>query len=77
MGVEHRLHGILDAQLHEDDCAVSASQGAENLAAMRRAVLLLLLLRRNHSHKNGVKIKTKRAACDNAYLAHLLLGETA
>lgn len=74
-GVENGLHWVLDAQLREDDCSVSAVQGAENLAAMRRAALVLL--RRDDSLKKGVKIKSKRAACDNAYLAHVLLGENA
>lgn len=71
-GVENRLHWVLDAQMREDDCSVAALQGAENLAAMRRCALVLL--RRDDSLKKGVKIKSKRAACDNAYLTHLLLG---
>lgn len=72
-GVENGLHWVLDMQMREDACAVRDRVAAENLAIVRRTALSIL--KRDTKLKHGVKLKSSRASCDNAYIEHLLMAE--
>ena len=70
-GIENALHWSLDVAFHEDHSRVRKDHAPENLATLRR--LALSLLKRETSRQGGIKVRRLRAACDNDYLAEVLL----
>jgi predicted transposase YbfD/YdcC len=69
-GVENPLHWVLDVCFGEDQSRARTGYAAENLATLRR--LALNILRRETTHKRGIKAKQKCAGWDHAYLLRLL-----
>lgn len=69
--IENTLHWSLDVTFHEDHSRVRKDHAPENLATLRR--LALSLLKRETSRTGGIKVRRLRAACDNDYLAEVLL----
>ena len=69
--IENALHWSLDVTFHEDHSRVRKAHAPENLATLRR--LALSLLKRETSRQGGIKVRRLRAACDNDYLAEVLL----
>lgn len=64
--VENTLHWKLDVALHEDNCPIYRGFAAENLATMRKIVLVLL--QNETSSQEGVALKRLKASLDNKYL---------
>jgi len=69
--IENTLHWSLDMTFREDDSRLRKDHAPENLAILRR--IALSLLKHESSRKGGIKVRRLRAACDNAYLAEILL----
>jgi predicted transposase YbfD/YdcC len=67
--VENQLHWRLDVTFREDGNRVQRRNGAENLALVRRLVLLLLLA---HPAKMSLARKRYTASLDTDFLAELL-----
>ena len=68
--VENCVHWVLDVQLSEDTCVLRQTHAVQNLATLR--VLTLNILRRDQTHKVGVRAKQKAAGWSSPYLLHLL-----
>ena len=68
--VENCVHWVLDVQLGEDGYVLRQTNAVQNLATLR--VLTLNLLRRDQTHKVGVRAKQKAAGWSSCYLLHLL-----
>lgn len=68
--VENELHWMLDVCFNEDSCRVRSENAAENLARIRRMVLVLL--KNDKTCKLGVKGKRAKAAYDRNYMLTLL-----
>jgi predicted transposase YbfD/YdcC len=68
--VENELHWILDVCFAEDSCRVRSQNAAENLARIRRMVLMLL--KNDKTCKLGIKSKRAKAAYDRNYMLTLL-----
>ncbi len=69
-GVENSLHWVLDVSFREDDCRIRQDAGAQTMSVLRH--IALNLIRRESSHKRGVKARRKRAAWDHSYLLQVL-----
>lgn len=68
--VENKLHYKLDVGMHEDDCQIFRGYADQNLAAMRKVVLMLL--EKERSFKGGVTLKRHEAALSTRYLRKVL-----
>jgi predicted transposase YbfD/YdcC len=68
--VENELHWTLDVCFNEDSCRIRSKNAAENLARIRRIVLLLV--KQDKTCKLGVKSKKAKAGYDRNYLLRLL-----
>ncbi len=68
--VENNLHWKLDVGLHEDDCQIYRGFADQNLAAMRKVVLMLL--EKEKSSKSGIQLKRLEAALSARYLRKVL-----
>ena len=68
--VENCVHWVLDVQLGEDACVLRQTNAVQNLATLR--VLTLNILRRDQTHKVGVRAKQKAAGWSPCYLLQLL-----
>lgn len=68
--VEMDCHWQLDVAFDEDRCAVRDTNGAHNLATLRR--IALMMVKRDTTLAAGLAIRVKMAAVDSDYLAHLL-----
>ena len=71
-GLENALHWVLDVSVREDDGRIRQGAGAQTLSGLRH--IALNLIRRESSHKRGVKARRKRAGWDRRYLLHILTG---
>src|SRR5215467_4404563 len=71
-GIENALHGVLDVSCAEDACRIRKDQGAQTFAVLRH--IALNLVRREPSHKRGIKARRKRAGWDRDYLVQILTG---
>lgn len=69
-GIENSLHWVLDVSFAAADSRIRKDQGAEIFATLRH--IALNLLRRENSHKRGIKARRKRAGWDRAYLLQVL-----
>jgi predicted transposase YbfD/YdcC len=69
-GVENALHWVLDVSFHEDACRIRKDRGAQTFSVLRH--IALNLLRRENSHKRGIKARRKRAGWDRDYLLQVL-----
>lgn len=70
--IENRLHWQLDVTFQEDQSRIRKGHADANFSNLRRTALSLL--KNNHTKKIGVKNKRLIAACDEDYLAEVLLG---
>jgi predicted transposase YbfD/YdcC len=70
LGIENRVHWVLDIAFREDQSRVRKGHGQQNLATMRR--MALNLLRQETTSKGGVKAKRLRAGWDEDYLIKAL-----
>ncbi len=71
-GVENALHWVLDVSFDEDACRIRKDKGAQTFSVLRH--IALNLLRRENSHKRGIKARRKRAGWDRDYLLQVLTG---
>ena len=71
-GIENSLHWVLDVSFDEDACRIRKDQGAQTFSVLRH--IALNLLRRESSHKRGMKARRKRAGWDREYLLQVLTG---
>ena len=71
-GIENSLHWVLDVSFREDDCRIRQDAGAQTMSVLRH--IALNLIRRESSHKRGVKARRKRAVWDHSYLLQVLTG---
>ena len=71
-GIEHAGHWVLDVSFDEDACRIRQDKGAPTFSVLRH--IALNLLRRENSHKRGIKARRKRAGWDRGYLLHVLTG---
>ena len=69
-GVENSLHWVLDVSFNEDACRIRKDRGAQTFSVLRH--IALNLLRREKSHKRGIKARRKRAGGDRDYLLQVL-----
>ena len=69
-GVENELHWVLDVSFNEDACRIRKDQGAQTFSVLRH--IALNLLKRESSHKRGIKARRKRAGWDRDYLLQIL-----
>ena len=58
-GAGNSLHWVLDVSFREDDSRIHQGNGAQNLAVLWH--MALNLLRRESSHKRGIKARHKWA----------------
>jgi len=68
--VENCVHWVLDVQLGEDANGVRQTNAVQNLATLR--AITLNILRRDQTHKVGVRAKQKAAGWSSPYLLQLL-----
>ncbi len=71
-GIENAVHWVLDVSFDEDGCRIRKDQGAQTFSVLRH--IALNLLRRESSHKRGIKARRKRAGWDRSYLLQVLAG---
>ena len=71
-GIENSLHWVLDVSFDEDACRIRTDKGAQTFSVLRH--IALNLLRRESSHKRGIKARRKRAGWDRGYLLRVLTG---
>jgi len=71
-GIENSLHWVLDVSFDEDACRIRKDKGAQTFSVLRH--IALNLLRRESSHKRGIKARRKRAGWDRGYLLRVLTG---
>lgn len=71
-GIENSLHWVLDVSFDEDACRIRKDKGAQTFSVLRH--IALNLLRRESSHKRGIKARRKRAGWDRGYLLQVLTG---
>ena len=71
-GIENALHWVLDVSFAEDACRIRKDQGAQTFAVLRH--IAVNLVRREPSHKRGIKARRKRAGWDRDYLVRILTG---
>ena len=71
-GIENSFHWVLDVSFDEDVCRIRKDKGAQTFSVLRH--IALNLLRRESSHKRGIKARRKRAGWDRDYLLHVLAG---
>lgn len=71
-GIENSLHWVLDVSFDEDACRIRKDKGAQTFSVLRH--IALNLLRREVSHKRGIKARRKRAGWDRDYLVQVLMG---
>lgn len=69
-GIENSLHWVLDVSFDEDACRIRKDWGAQTLAVLRH--IAVNLVRRETSHKRGIKARRKRAGWDRDYLLRIL-----
>ena len=69
-GIENSVHWVLDVVFDEDASRIRKDHAPQNFATVRH--IALNVLRREATHKRGVKAKQKRAGWDNNYLTRLL-----
>jgi len=69
-GIENRLHWCLDMSFNEDNSRIRKGHAAENFSRLRR--LALNLLRKDKTHKVGLKTKAKACSWDHQYLLNIL-----
>ena len=72
-GIENSLHWVLDVSFDEDACRIRKDKGAQTFAVLRH--IALNLLRRETSHKRGIKARRQRAGWDRTYLLQVLAGQ--
>jgi hypothetical protein len=70
LGVENKLHWVLDGCFREDQSRAREGCAAENPATLRR--LALNLLKREKTRKQGIRGKMLNASWNQAYLLRLL-----
>jgi hypothetical protein len=66
--IENSCHWVLDVSYNEDASRVRRDHGAENLGLLRRISLNLI---KQDKSKGSVKLKRKRAAWSDEFLAQL------
>ena len=71
-GIENALHWVLDVSFDEDACRIRKDKGAQTFAILRH--MAVNLVRREPSHKRGIKARRKRAGWDRDYLVQILTG---
>jgi predicted transposase YbfD/YdcC len=71
-GIENCVHWVLDVVFDEDGSRIRKDNAPQNFAVVRH--LALNLLRRETTHKRGIKAKQKRAGWDDSYMTLLLTG---
>jgi predicted transposase YbfD/YdcC len=71
-GIENALHWVLDVSFAEDACRIRKDKGAQTFAVLRH--IAVNLVRREPSHKRGIKARRKRAGWDREYLVRILTG---
>jgi predicted transposase YbfD/YdcC len=67
--IENQLHWVLDVVFAEDDNRTRKDNGPENLATLRRLALNIL---RSHPERSSMRLKSKRAGWDDAFLLSLI-----
>jgi predicted transposase YbfD/YdcC len=72
-GIENHQHWVLDVQFGEDACRTRNDHSAENLAVIRR--MALTRLRHNGPARDSIRRRKIRAALNDDYRLHLLLGQ--
>jgi len=70
LGVENKLHWVMDVCFGEEQSRARAGYAAENLDTLRR--LTLNLLKREKTKKRGIRGKMRNASRDHACLLTLL-----
>ena len=70
-GVENSCHWVLDVILKEDESRARSGHAAQNLGTTRG--LSMNLIRKEITHKRGIKGRVKRAGWDNRYLEKILV----
>lgn len=69
-GVENRCHWVLDVIFKEDESRARSGHAAQNLGTTRG--LSMNLIRKESTHRRGIKGRVKRAGWDNRYLEMIL-----
>lgn len=63
-GIENSLHWVLDVSFQEDDRRIRQDASAQTMSVLRH--IALNLIRRESSHKRGMKARRKRARWTDA-----------
>lgn len=69
-GVENSCHWVLDVIFKEDESRARSGHAAQNLGTARG--LAMNLIRKEPTHRRGIKGRVKRAGWDNGYLEKIL-----
>jgi predicted transposase YbfD/YdcC len=70
-GVENCCHWVLDVIFKEDESRARSGHAAQNLGTTRG--LSMNLIRKESTHRRGIKGRVKRAGWDNGYLEKILV----
>lgn len=71
--IENCLHWVLDVTFGEDQSRLRTGHGAKNMAVVRHFAINLV---RTAKDKKSIKLRRKRAAWNDEYLASLLGAKT-
>ena len=69
-GIENSLPWVLDVSFNEEACRIRKDTGAQTFSVLRH--IAVNLLRRESSHKRGIKARRKRAGWERDYLLQVL-----
>jgi predicted transposase YbfD/YdcC len=68
-GIENSVHWVLDVVFHEDQSRIRVGNADQNMAVLRHIALNMV---RQDPSKGSMRVKRKRAGCDNDYLRQVL-----
>ena len=69
-GIENRRHWVLDVVFHDDLARLRTGTGLQNMPVIRHKAWNII---RNAEDTHSLKVRRKKAALNNEYLASLLL----
>jgi len=73
LGIENRLHWLLDMSFREDECRIREANSAHCFAILRK--IALNLIRQDSSSRNSIRAKRKKAGWSNDYMDSILFGK--
>ena len=70
-GIENSLHWVLDVSFREDESRIRKENAPQNFSVLRH--IAINLLKKETTHKRGLKAKRKKASWDRQYIFKVLM----